>query len=261
MRLLATVMALAVSLPAVAHAQAERMSDKDVKALMDTIHDRRDRFEDALDGEFKHSVLRGPSGEVDVEHFLDDFQNNVLTMRDRYRSDYAASQEVTTVLGQGSAIERHMRQQGAGMKGTSEWDATAADLKRLAAAYSTTFPLPEGAAARRLGDKEVAAAAEMISSQAGQLETDIERGAKTLPEADRAEATSMAHVADALSKDAKELKKRVSDGKPSSAQARAVIDAANKLDGYLAGKSLGAANSTMAEIKGSLNKISQGFGM
>ena len=62
-RLLATVMALKVSLPAVAHAQAERMSDKDVKALMDTIHDRRDRFEDALDGEFKHSVL----------------QNNVLT--------------------------------------------------------------------------------------------------------------------------------------------------------------------------------------
>ena len=41
-------------------------------------------------------------------------------------------------------------------------------------------------------------------------------------------------MADALSKDAKELKKRVSDGKPSSAQARAVIDAANKLDGYLA---------------------------
>jgi hypothetical protein len=99
MRLLATVMALAVSLPAVAHAQAERMSDKDVKALMDTIHDRRDRFEDALDGEFKHSV------------------------------------------------------------------------------------------------------------------------------------------------------------------ARAVIDAANKLDGYLAGKSLGAANSTMAEIKSLLSKISQGFGM
>ena len=76
MRLLATVMALKVSLPAVAHAQAERMSDKDVKALMDTIHDRRDRFEDALEGEFKHSVL----------------QNNVLTMRDLYRSDYAASQ-------------------------------------------------------------------------------------------------------------------------------------------------------------------------
>ena len=87
-------------------------------------------------------------------------------MRDRYRSDYAASQEVTTVLRQGSAIERHMRQQGAGMKGASEWDATAADLKRLVEAYSTTFPLPEGAAARRLGDKEVAAAAEMISSQA-----------------------------------------------------------------------------------------------
>ena len=40
-RLLATVMALKVSLPAVAHAQAERMSDKDVKAPMDTIHDRR----------------------------------------------------------------------------------------------------------------------------------------------------------------------------------------------------------------------------
>ncbi len=78
----------------------------------------------------------------------------------------------------------------------------------------------------------------------------------TLPEADRAAATSMAQEADALSKDAKELKKRVSSGKPSSAQARTVLDGANKLDGYLASKSLGAANSTMAEIKGSLNKTS-----
>ena len=77
-----------------------------------------------------------------------------LDVRDRYRSDYAASQEVTTVLRQGSAIERHMRQQGAGMKGASEWDATAADLKRLVEAFSTTFrfrkvPRPDGSAIRR----------------------------------------------------------------------------------------------------------------
>ena len=38
--------------------EAPRLTDNDLKGLIESVDDARDRFEDALDGEFKHSVVR-----------------------------------------------------------------------------------------------------------------------------------------------------------------------------------------------------------
>ena len=58
--LLATVLTL-WSVPVLAQARPERMSDKDVKALIDQVDEGRDKFEGNLDGQFKGSTLRGPA--------------------------------------------------------------------------------------------------------------------------------------------------------------------------------------------------------
>jgi hypothetical protein len=96
----AGVIALAVfvAMPVVS---ADRLNDKAVKELIDRIDDERDRFEDQLDGELKRSIIRGPRGEVNVERYLDDLQENVDKLKERFKSDYAGSAEVTTVLRQG----------------------------------------------------------------------------------------------------------------------------------------------------------------
>ena len=52
----------------------DRLTDRDVKALVARIEDGRDKFDDALDSDLKNKVLRGPNGEVNVKNFLDDFQ-------------------------------------------------------------------------------------------------------------------------------------------------------------------------------------------
>ena len=70
----AVIIAALVAVPAVS---ADRLPDKDVKALLERINNERDRFEDQLDGKIKSSILRGASGEVHVERFLDDLQENV----------------------------------------------------------------------------------------------------------------------------------------------------------------------------------------
>ena len=73
--LLAGVLAL-WSMPALAQAgRPERLSDKDVKTLIDQVDQGRDKFEGNLDGSFKGSTLRGPTGEVKVSGALQDYQD------------------------------------------------------------------------------------------------------------------------------------------------------------------------------------------
>ena len=74
-----------------------------------------------------------------------------------------------------------MKGQPATMKGRPEWDRHAAGLKLLAQAYGTTFPLPEGASASRVNDKEPIADAAAIASAAEEFKDDLDE-LKTLPE-------------------------------------------------------------------------------
>ena len=67
------------------------------------------------------------------------------------------------------------------MKGRSEWDRQVTNLKRLAEAYGTTFPLPDGATVRRMNDKETAAAAEAVATAAERFKDDLDK-ASTLAE-------------------------------------------------------------------------------
>ena len=77
----AAVMAILFAAPAAA---ADRLTDKDVKQLLERIDDERDRFEDQLDGKLKRSIIRGPGGEVNVEKYLDDLQENVDKLKGRF---------------------------------------------------------------------------------------------------------------------------------------------------------------------------------
>ena len=72
----AALVAVLALVPSIA-AAGDRLSDKDVKALLETLDNSRDRFEDQLDGKLKNGIVRGPRGEVNVRRYLDDLQENV----------------------------------------------------------------------------------------------------------------------------------------------------------------------------------------
>ena len=88
--LLATALSL-WSMPALAQARPERLSDKDVKRIIDQVDEGRDNFEGNFDGKFKGSTLRGPGGEVNVAGALQDYQDNTQKLKDRFTPDYSAS--------------------------------------------------------------------------------------------------------------------------------------------------------------------------
>jgi hypothetical protein len=240
----------------------ERLNDKDVKELLDRIDNNRDRFEDQLDGKLKRSIIRGPGGEVNVEKYLDDLQENMDKLKGRFTPQYAASAEVTTVLRQGTDIQRYMSTLPANFDGASEWNRLAASLGELAASYGTTLPLPEGQQARRLNDGEVKKTAEAISKNADEYRKQLDASLKKDKTVDKATRENAVKDAAVLKDDAKRLGSLVGDGKPASGEARALLQQVAAIQSANAGKNLPPAVLTAwGAMQGDLAKISQAFGI
>jgi hypothetical protein len=238
-----------------AQAPLERLGDKDVKKLIDQVDEGRDKFEGNLEGGFKGSTVQGPNGETKVAAVLQDYQDNTKKLQSRFSPDYAAGPEVATVLKQATSIDRFMKGSPSTMKGRSEWDRHEADLKRLAEAYGTTFPLPDGASVRRMNDKEPRAAAADIASAGGRFKSDLDK-AKTLPKADKDAAKK---DADVLIKHAKTVKDRISGGKPATSDVRLLVEQVAKLQTFVGAHEIPTTN--WQAVQTSLAKVQEAFGL
>jgi hypothetical protein len=233
----------------------ERLSDKDVKALIDEVDTGRDKFEGNLDGDFKGSTLRTPTGETKVSGALQDYQDSTKKLEQRFKSDYSASAEVAAVLKQSGQIDAFMKSSSAPSEGRIEWDRQALILKRLAEAYGTTFPLPDGATVRRMNDKEAAALAGEVATQAEELKRTVEAD-QTLAKPDK---DALKAAVDGVLKQAKKLQSRLKDGEPSTADANALRDGIAALTPE--GRQLPPAVLTaIGGLRAPLTKLDQAFG-
>ena len=240
----------------------ERLKDKDVKELLDRIDNDRDRFEDQLDGKLKRSIIRGPGGEVNVEKYLDDLQENMDKLKGRFNPTYAASAEVTTVLQQGSAIQRYMSTLPPNFDGASEWNRLAASLGELASSYGTALPLPQGQQARRLNDGEVKKTAEALAKNADAYKKQLDSSLKKDKTIDKATREASLKDADILKEDAKKVASLVADGKPASGEVKALFQQVSAVQGAQKGRNLSPdALTAWGAMQGDLAKISQAFGI
>jgi hypothetical protein len=239
---------------------ADRLTDRDVKSLVARIEQGRDRFDDALDDKLKHSIVRGPSGEVNVDNFLNDFQESIDRLEERLKPDYAASAEAGTLLRQASAIDGFLRRQPPGTRGESEWNRLATDLKTLAAAYGADFPLTENASVRRIGDRELTATIEEVGRTADRLKKSLDNDLKKDATLDKQARQAIVGEADQLSKDAKTLRERVKDGEPSSAEADRLLASATRLQAFIDSHQVptSAANWTAATAR--LQSLASAYG-
>jgi hypothetical protein len=249
---------LGVAVPRAASAQsADRLSDKEVKTLLEQLDTARDKFEGNLDNKVKDSTIRTSTREISVEASLQDLQDNVKKLKDRFNDDYAASAEAETVLKQTTNIDTYMKNNPTITKGRSEWEKLSANLKALATVYGTTFPLPDGASVRRLNDKETAGAAEALEKSAKDFKDRVESD-MTLTSADK---TVGGKAAESLAKAADALKSRVEDGKPSTAEAKQVVAMASSLSTFNISHPIPATSDSWKGVQGALSKLEQAFSM
>jgi hypothetical protein len=240
---------------------SDRLSDRDVRALVERIDEGRDRFEDALDSQLKRSVMRGPSGELDVERFLDDFDKNIDRLKDRLKPDYSAGTDVAAVLHHASAIERYFRGQPSGTKGESEWNRLALDLKALAAAYGADFPLADNAPVRRMSDREVATALENVAESTALLKKSVDTDLKKDATLAKQSRQAIVREVDELGKDAKALRDRVEDGEPSSAEADRLLGRATKVKAFVDSHPVPTSASTWTSVVTRLKAVADAYGV
>ena len=251
----AIFLSVALMSGASAFAQTVRLTDKDVKTLVEAVDTSRDSFEDKLDGKLKEQILRGPNGEVNVARFLDDLQENTGRLKERFTTEYAASAEAAAVLRQGTAIAAFMKQHP-GIKGASEWDQMAGNLDRLAAVYGAKFPLDANTPVRRINDGEASVAASTIEEQADRLKNAI-NNEKTL--AKPAKDGLKGH-ADVVKNAAKVLKSRLKDSKPATSEARQLFEAVRAM--RASAKELSPTSlSVMNQLQAPLSTLAQAFGI
>ena len=256
--LMRSVMAAALILTASSAAaqRGERLSDKAVKDVIDAVDNGRDKFEGNLDGGFKGSTLRGPNGETKVAAALQDYQDSTKKLQQRFTADYSASAEVATVLKQSMQIDAFMNGPKSPTKGRNEWDVQTGNLKRLAEAYGTTFPLPDGSTVRRLNDKESADAAAAVAAQAEQ----VKRAAAADKSLAKPDQQALKTEMDAVIKQAKALQSRLKDGKPATADWRTLKEKVAALTAQERQLSP-AVLSAIGGMRAPLAKLDQAFGV
>ena len=255
---LTALLALPVALAARAQTSEERLSDKDVLQIVDDVNQARDRFEDQLDGKIKSSIIRGPNGEVSVERYLQDLQDNVKKLKERFSRSYSASKEAETLLKQATEIDDRIKARSGELKGGSEWDRLAIDFNRLASAYGTTFPLTPTATVRRINDEEAAATADEVAKSADKVKKAIDADT-TLTKPDR---DSAKNNVDAVVKQAKVVKSRASDSKPGTAEMRDLLQKVNTVGTFMEHSSRSPSlRSAWADVQVPLEKLRQAYGI
>ena len=251
---------LGLSSPVLAQEQMARLSDKDVKALVATIEKQQKSFERALDSKFKRSILRGASGEVQVSFYLEDLGDALEQLRKRFTGSYSASSEATEALKRADFMNSYVRKNPQ-MKGANEWDVFGSSLQQLARAYGTTFPLPDDAAIRRIGDGELQDAATAISKLAKDMKKPVRKYVKG-SDALKVAGKSLNDELSSLADQSKTLASRIRSGKPASAEARQMMDVVRRVESLLETEGMpGQVATAWQEGSSSINKVKQAFAL
>jgi len=243
--------------PALARQGENRLTDKAVLQIIDSVEKARNTFESKIDDKVKSSILRSPRGELRVDAYLDDLETNVKNLKSRFDKTYAASSEAETVLRQATIMDGFVKNFGQEMKGASEWDALAIELRRLAGAYSTTFPLaPTGGSVRRINDAEAGAAADDMKRHAKKMRDSIDANAALSKEA-RDSIKANLH---SLEEQADLVKSRMNSGQPASAEMRKLLDQISAVDKFMAAnKVMPATQAAWQEARVPLDKLKQAY--
>jgi hypothetical protein len=237
-----------------------RASDKDVKQLVKSIEKQYRSFDRALASKFKRSILRGPTGEIQVSYYLDDLQESIGQLAKRFTGSYSASAEATEALRRADFMNAYVRDNPQ-MKGANEWDVFGSSLQQLARAYGTTFPLPDDAAIRRIGDGELQDAATEVSKFAKNMKKPVRKYVKGTDEL-KAASKSLDGALSTLADKSKTLASRIRSGKPASAEARQMIDAADRIESLLEMEGMpGEVKTAWQEGSRGISKIRQAFAL
>jgi hypothetical protein len=239
-----TLAALAVALVLpIGAAGAERMTDEQVKKLIEDIDAgyrtwRQDLEKNNLDD----AVITSAERTIKVKDFLKDFDQALDVLKGRFKPEYAASQEVLSLLRRGSDVELRNRRQG--QTRSSAWPALGAKLEALAHAYELAWPLESMTVQpARLNDGELAGKVELMEKAAKQMQSETEKAAKANKSIDKTTRGSLQSSIRQIEQTAKDVRSRIKDDRPASIEVGQLLSQTTKVKETLTKLSLPSAGA------------------
>jgi len=239
-RRVCAVFVLALGLP-VGAAAAERMTDEQVKKHVQDIDAGFDTWKQSLEKRnLDDAVITSAERSIKVKDFLKDFEKSIDAVKDRFRPDYAATQEVLALLRLGSDVELRNRRQN--LTPDSTWAALSAKLATLAHVYAVPWPIEDmNARPSRLNDSELATRVEQMEQAAKRLRDDAEKAAKANKAIDKPSRESLKGEIQQLEQMAKGVRSRIKDDMPASVEVGQLFSQVGKVRDTLTKLSLSSA--------------------
>ncbi len=125
-----------------AHAQGGapyRISDKQVKKLLEQLKKDTGKFRKSLDSSLDRSRLNGTNREDDINKFLKDYEDATERLYSRFKDNKSVSSDVEAVLDGAVQIDSFMGRQSLRGRAERDWDKVRQDLRQLADAYNVTW--------------------------------------------------------------------------------------------------------------------------
>ncbi|HQU83545.1 MAG TPA: hypothetical protein PKY59_10485 [Pyrinomonadaceae bacterium] len=116
-----------------------RVSDRQVRTLLDRIDTKSDRFKSSLDTALDRSRLNNTEAENRVNGYVEDFTNSTAALRNNFNGRRSVSRDVSDVLNRASFIDQFMRENRLNNAAQNQWNSLKTDLNTLANYYSVTW--------------------------------------------------------------------------------------------------------------------------
>ncbi|MEO6724417.1 MAG: hypothetical protein ABIU20_10045 [Blastocatellia bacterium] len=119
--------------------QPYRVSQDNMKQLVEWTEKRADSFRASLDEALDKSRFDGSKREDNVNQFVKDFEVATNHLKDRYADNYSAVGAVTEVLRRGALIDRFMQRHPLTSRAQNDWRLLRGNLDELARAYNVSM--------------------------------------------------------------------------------------------------------------------------
>ena len=135
--LILLAMVLGVSRPAVAQG---RLSDKDLRGLLQSLRDDAQPFRQTFATALKQSSIRKTSKEKDARMLGDSFAKQANSALESFKRNQKAEQAVTELVHTATQIDPLVYSLQLDSQTTSQWEKLRSELHQIAQAYGITEP-------------------------------------------------------------------------------------------------------------------------
>ncbi|MEP7343109.1 MAG: hypothetical protein ABI977_35620 [Acidobacteriota bacterium] len=119
--------------------QPYRVSQDNMKQLVEWIEKRSDSFRASLDDALDKSRFDGSKREDNINGFVKDFEVATDQLKDHYADNYSAVGAVTEVLRRGALIDHFMQRHPMTSRAQNDWRLLRGNLDELARAYNVSM--------------------------------------------------------------------------------------------------------------------------